>query len=279
MRFGWVWLGEVFMKLSLVILMALSLHAQTLSPVFNETFAYTNSKINLLISFQDTAPSSLVTGLQWAVILPTGFTAGAVSPGAATPAGTTITCNPSLVCIAANTSTTPAPYASGVVAIIPITLSTSALGQPPLTLTGLLATNSTGTNIPITSLGGAALTVAPAGGNTKWFSITSGGVTCTTTKAASVPIHISWSCSDQYGGQSGSFTADGVNAGVGGNIVTFGLNSMGPANDSVYCVMSINTTSAPLTMNGGTVQANSAAYSCSGTVGPLPNGTGSISWP
>jgi hypothetical protein len=47
----------------------------------------------------------------------------------------------------------------------------------------------------------------------------------------------------------------------------------------VYCVMSINTTSAPLMMNGGTVRANSAAYACSGTVGPLPNGTGSISWP
>jgi hypothetical protein len=115
---------------------------------------------------------------------------------------------------------------------------------------------------------------------TPWFTITSGSTTCKTVQVIKSPISINYSCTNPYGGIAGSYTANGAGGALGGEIFTFALNSMGPIDDSVYCVVSVNSTTGPLLMgtNGLAVAANSAVYSCSGTTGPLPSGTGGITW-
>jgi hypothetical protein len=129
----------------------------------------------------------------------------------------------------------------------------------------------------------AGILHAQAPTSVPWFSITSGSTTCRATQIVQTPIRISYLCFNTFGATAGSYTADATNGVNGGNIIMIGLNSMGipanPVNDSMFCTISMNSTTGQLVLNGVTVQANSASYSCAGTTGPVPSGQGSITWP
>jgi hypothetical protein len=250
---------------NLFLLLPLLCRAQSLTPALSEPFAYPGSTINLQITLNDTTPTSSITAVQFTPVLPAGFTLG-------TPTGATCAAG---VCSATNST----PYVSQqIIATIPVTIASNVvISQQSIGLSPVSATNASGA-VPITAPNQATISVVASTGTTPWFSFAAGNVTCKASKVAQLPIHISFSCTDPYGGMSGSYTANGgVGANQAGNNFTLSMNSLGiPNYNSAFCMIYINATSVPIMIPGSAVQANSAAYQCSGTTA---TGVASVSWP
>jgi hypothetical protein len=272
------------MKTLLPFIAVLS-YSQTLTPSLSEPFSYPGSTFSLSISFQDTAPTSSIAAFQWTVAVPAGFTIGTPIPGAASvAAGKTITCNPTtFVCISFGENTNVYAQSGGVVATIPITVTSAAqLGAQQISLTGLVASTLAGTSVPITAPAIDNISISPSTGTTTWFSVSAGQATCRASKVSQTPIRVSWICLNSYGANAGSYTADAVNGGIGANFFTIGINSIGAPlatlpDENLSCSIHINATANPLTMlNGTMVPGNSAAYSCTGY---STSGSGILSWP
>ncbi len=112
---------------------------------------------------------------------------------------------------------------------------------------------------------------------TPWFSVTVGETTCKAWKVSQTPIHVGYSCSNQYGGTAGSYTANGTGGSVAPDVFTISLQSAPPAAipSGVTCLIGMNATANPVNAGSlGTIPPNSANYSCAGN-----SGSGTISWP
>ena len=266
------------MKTLLLLILTISLKAQTLTASLSSPFVYQGSTINLTLSFADATPTAGIAGFQWNFSMPPGFTLGTPTPGAASiAAAKTVSCNASLCLISGTTSAT---FLSGLVATIPITVTNAAATGPwTVGLSGLIATNAAGTGAQIAfSTGGQAVSVPVSvsipGVTTQWFSYTVGNNTITVDKVPQVPMKITYLATNPYGSEGGSYTANAANGGASGNIFMIRAGSTDATNASATCFIAINSTAAPLVMGAlGTVPASSGAYSCAGT------GNGSVSWP
>jgi len=140
----------------------------------------------------------------------------------------------------------------------------------PLKHTTLILT----TVLILASIALGHLTTAHAQAVTTWFSYTSGSNTCTVDKVSQVPLKLTYLCKNLYGSHGGSYTADPVNGTVAANTFTLRIAPFDGSGSSALCTIGINGTAAPVAMGSlGTVQPNSAARSCAGTVND------SISWP
>jgi hypothetical protein len=270
--------GGQTMKTLLLLILTISLKAQTLTATLSSPFAYQGSTINLTVSFADATPTAGIAGFQWTLSMPPGFTLGTPTLGAASiAAAKTVTCTNGTCLVSGTTQST---FLSGLIATFPVTVTSAASTGPwAVSLSSLLATNASGTNAPITfSAGGASvllpISVNPPQGVTTWFSYTSGNNTITVKKVPQVPMKISYVSSNPYGSESGSYSADPTNGGAAGNIFMVRAGSTDPSEASATCFIALNSTNSPLVMGAlGTVPASSGAYSCAGT------GNGSISWP
>ena len=266
------------MKTLLLLILTISLKAQTLTATLSSPFAYQGSSINLTLSFADATPTAGIAGFQWTLSMPPGFTLGTPVLGAAsTAAGKTVSCNAG-ICVTAGTNENT--FGSGLIVTYPISITTAAVTGPwAVGLSGLLATTAAGTGAPISFTAGGqavnlAVSVNPLTGVSTWFTYGSGNNTCTVKKVPQIPMKISYVCSNPYGSESGSYSADPTNGILAGNIFMLRAGSTDASNASATCFIAINATAAPLVMGAlGTVNASSAAYSCAGT------GTGQISWP
>lgn len=249
----------------LFFLLPIICSAQALVPTLSEPFAYPGSTVNMTVYLVDATPSAQITSIQFTPTLPIGFTLG-------TPLPATVTCTGG-VC-AATAATT---YASQPIATIPVTVGAGAtLGLQSITLGTPTAANATGA-IAITAPTPAPITINASTGTTLWFSFSSGGTSCKASKVAQLPIRVSVLCDNVYGAYAGSYTADPTNGGMAGNAFTISLNSIGlPTYSSAFCMIYMNGTSAPIMIPGAAVQANSAAYQCSGMTA---TGTSSVAWP
>jgi hypothetical protein len=261
------------MKLLLSLLFPILCCAQaTLTPTLSEPFSYPGSSFILTVTYTNNTTPPPVAGLQWTVTVPMGFTLGtAVTGPASLAAGKTVTCNSSNgICLVFGVNTNT--IASGVVATIPITLTTAApIGQQQILLTSPIASDLTGTSIPITSTGPAPITVALSTGTTPWFSISIGQATCRVSKVTQTPIRVSWVCFNLYGANSGSYTADLNNGSLGANYFDIGINSIAPVGvnptvpDSyLRCTININATQQTANMMNNVAPPNSGSYYCSG---------------
>lgn len=269
---------------TLVLLASLAVaHAQFLTPTVSSPFAYPGNTISLSVLFTDSVPSSSITGLQWCLTLPAGFTAGVPQAGPVITGATVFCSGTNCTCLLINTL--PTVIQSGVVATIPVLIaSTVAPGTYILPIAAATGTNATGTPpaIPISAPIQAQIIVGagPAGSTTPWFSASVAGVTCKVSKVAQVPMRITWLCDDTYGAHAGSYTADAVNGGNGTNYFYLGLNSIqyqAYTAANLSCLVQINSTpAAQMMLNGLSVPAYSAEYSCSGY---STSGQGVVNWP
>jgi hypothetical protein len=138
-----------------------------------------------------------------------------------------------------------------------------------------------------------AIRAAPQAPQTQtWFTAKSGGTTCTVKKVFQTPMKVSWVCTNQYGGISGSYSADPTGGVNGVNWFYMGVNSLSgnlspQIASNLSCLIGMNATSGPFalisldgfvgpTFNNFMIPANSAAYLCSGFT---TAGNGIISWP
>jgi len=258
---------------------------QSFTPLLSTPFSFPGSTFVLTLAFQDAAPSLNAAGFQWTLTLPAGFTAGTPTAGAASIAAQkAVSCN-GLTCLAFGVNANT--YASGVVATIPITIgATAALGNVLIGITSVVA-NVGGGQAPIPSPASVMLTVNANTGTTQWFKATVAATSCTVSKVAQTPIRINYVCIDAYGSNAGSYTANMTTGGGGTSWFYIGMNSLSgtvaltttpvPPNTNLSCLIQMNATPGPVTMlNGVSVPANSAAYSCSGY---STTGQGMISWP
>ncbi len=256
----------------------LTLHAQVLTPILSFPFAYQGSTLNLAINFADSIPSAGIAGLQWSVTAPPGFTFGTPVLGAASiAAGKSINCNNG-TCIVSATNTTT--FQNGLVATLPVTVTAAAATGPwTVGLSGLVATSATGIGVPITFPGADAsiilpVSVNPPGVTTRWFTFTVGNNVCWVDKVPQVPMKVTYSCSNPYGYESGSYTADPNNGGNAGNLFMLRSGSTDASLSSLTCQIAINATAQALVIGGlGSIAPTSARYQCSG------GGTSLVSWP
>lgn len=271
---------------TLFLLCAASLSAQSVTPILTNPFSYPGSSaVALQLIFSDSNPPSGIQWLQFNLTLPAGVTA------AACPAG---------VC-------TLGVGSQGVAAAITLSVASSASpGAAPVTVSALQASTSpTGSptvpialqaqNLPGNQASVALPFVIGTPGNSPWFTVTSGQTTCKTTKTGQLPLHVAYTCANQYGGVAGSYTANGPGGTAGLNLFSLGLASAGM--DSVLCVIGINATAQASQISSAyafldvtqapvysflrsgspvTIPPNSAGYFC-GT--NSTNGPGNISWP
>ena len=117
-----------------------------------------------------------------------------------------------------------------------------------------------------------------------WFTANAGSTTCVVKQVFQSPMSLSWTCSNSFGAVSGSYTAAASDpAAPGINAFYVGMNAMTAlptspqSDDNLSCLVQVNgTPNTQLMLNGVTVPANSAAFSCNGF---SVTGSGSISWP
>ncbi len=126
--------------------------------------------------------------------------------------------------------------------------------------------------------------------NIPWFTAQSGPVRCSASKIVQVPLRIQYGCTNPYGSNYGAFTADATNGSNGTTYFYISANSQsrfittptGPVvtpqvDTNLSCLIQVNSTNFDAIMlNGVTLPAQSASYSCSGF---STNGSGTISWP
>jgi hypothetical protein len=273
--------------LPIILLSGMCCAQATLTPTLSESFTYPSpsSSFILTITYSNTATPPVIAGLQWTVTMPLGFIMGTPVAGpSSVAAAKTVTCNPATaICIVFGVNANT--ISPGVVATIPITLSASApLGPQQISLTNPVASDVTGTSIPITSPTPAPITVNASTGTTSWFSVSIGQATCRASKVAQTPIRLSWVCFNLYGANSGSYTADLNNGGSGTDYFDIGINSISlpgvtPTTPDAYlrCTINVNATQQIVTMlNGAVVPPNSASYNCTGY---SQSGAAVLSWP
>jgi len=270
----------------LLTLLTLPLFSQTITPLLTDPFAYPGSTVNLNLIFTDSHSAPTQTaGLQWTIAIPSGLTMGTPKPGAsAVTAQKAVTCTAG-VCVLSGNNANVIP--GGSVAVIPLTVGSSDSGPVPFTISSLVATSASGTNVPITFPDGTgsnaiSINVVPSTGTTPWFTQSVGQTVCTISKVAQVPIRVSWTCNNPFGGTSGSYTAAASFTGV--NSFTVSLSSLGA--DTIFCTISVNNTPAPATVplltsfnpfaTETALSPTTAGYFCNSNsfLGP-----GSIIWP
>jgi len=260
-------------------LFAVTLRAQTLTLTVTEPFAYPGSVLDAVVTFQDTGPTSGISGFEWTITAPAGVTLGTPIIGVV---GSSVQCATNCVATAPSGTT----FSSNIIATIPITFSsTIAPGAVQITFGNLTAVNLAGNAIAVmTPTPSVSVTVNASTGTTVWFTATAGTVKCTVSKVAQIPIRLTYLIQDTYGSRSGSYTASPYfadsNAGV--SYFTIDLNSISLppiATANLSCTISINSTLNPQTsVNGVILQPNSAAYSCSGFTGSSVPGP-VVTWP
>ncbi len=243
--------------------------AQFFTPSLSNTFSYPGSTVFLRVNLQDATPPLGATSFQYTLNIPPGLT---LNP----PTGTTCS---GLNC----TSMSATPYTSGVVVTIPIAITPAVpKGNQPFSITSVVA-SSQGNQTPIPSPAVVFLRILPNTGTTPWFTVNVGSASCQGFKVAQTPIRVTWTCSDLFGASTGGYTADVANGGVGTSFFPIGVSSISgplfpaPPNANLQCVIQMNGTPAAVTMlNGVSVPAFSAQYSCQGYT---TTGQGVVSWP
>lgn len=276
----WRSFRRAFMATVLTFALSALAHTQTLTLSSLSPFAYPGNIFDIVITYTDSTPSSSVTGLQWTVSLPTGFTLGTPQIGAAASlAMDTVACNGlNCTCLSINTSA-PVVIGTGTIATIPVTVaSTVGVGSYPLPLTGLTATNTSGNAVTLnTSTIPFSFNIGVPG-TLLWFTAIAEPINCKFYKLAKLPVGVSWTCSDASGFYSGSYNA--TSGATGNDSFTVEMVSTPTAQNSLAttlsCLISVNSTGVAQFMKGVSVQPYSAVYSCSGF---STTGTGAVTWP
>lgn len=135
--------------------------AQSVSLSVSPSSVPAGGTATVTLNFVDSSPSGNMAGLQWVLTLPTGITAGTGSIGASAIAGQKqLTCNNAL-CLLIGSGAPPAvlpnasPFISGAIVSFPLTVGSSvAPGQATIALSGLMAADTSGLFLAISSTGG-----------------------------------------------------------------------------------------------------------------------------
>jgi len=152
------------MKRLLIVIAAsitasISCLAQSLTLSLNPASSQAGQNTTLTVAYQDASPSANAAGIEWQLNLPAGVTAGTPAAGAAaTAANKVVTCGVAACLVIGDGAVlNDTVIGSGVLATIPLTLSTNAVSGS-VTMTALGVTATTPSSIALT-INPATLTI------------------------------------------------------------------------------------------------------------------------
>jgi hypothetical protein len=141
-------------RLTLFLISALIAGAQTVALSLSQPSGLPGSTPTLSITFTDASPSANISAFEWTLSLPAGFTAGAPTQGPVSTAGQKVLTCSGLVCVdvgsdGGTVALNNTAYGSGVVATVPLTISTSAATGSASISAALVAVNAGGSVVTV----------------------------------------------------------------------------------------------------------------------------------
>jgi len=134
-----------------------TLMAQTVTPSLSSASATPGSAVSLNLSMSSSGDQP--AALQWTLNVPSTVQSVTAAVGsAASSAGKSISCANNICIISAMNTT---PIANGVVAVLSLTLPSTASGTLPIQISGGVAADPTGASIPVTASGGKITVTIP----------------------------------------------------------------------------------------------------------------------